>query len=188
VLPTHRQAAWSIELIFEPLSVNGAFLIRPEPRHDERGHFARMWCRQELDKHGLTCDVAQVNTGFSPKAGTLRGLHLQTGEHAEVKIARCLRGAVFDVVVDLRPDSPSYRQWSSAELTADNGLMLYAPAGTAHGYLTLAADTELMYMTSRPYAPAAATGVRFDDPALAIRWPREITLVSAADRAWPDLR
>lgn len=175
-------------MIFEALSVSGAFLISPERRTDERGFFARTWCRQELGARGLVHEVAQINTGFSPKAGTLRGLHFQGGEHAEVKIARCLRGAAFDVIVDLRPNSPTYRQWSGAELSADNGLMLYAPAGTAHGYLTLESDTELMYMTNQPYAPGAAAGVRFDDPALAIRWPREIDVVSAADRAWPDLR
>jgi dTDP-4-dehydrorhamnose 3,5-epimerase len=173
-------------VIFDELPIAGAYLIRPERRNDERGYFARTWCRQELAQHGLVDPIDQVNTGFSPATGTLRGLHFQTGVHAEVKIARCVRGAVFDVIVDLRPDSPTFRQWHGAELSAENGHQLYAPAGTAHGYLTLQADTELMYSTSRPYAPGAARGVRFDDPAFGIRWPAEIRVVSAADRDWPD--
>jgi len=175
-------------LVFEELEVRGAYLIKPERRADERGFFARVWCQQEAASRGLVEQIAQINTGFSPRAGTLRGVHYQTGEHAEVKIVRCLRGAVADVVVDLRPESPSCRRWSLVELNAENGWMMYAPAGTAHGYLTLLADTELMYMTSRAYAPAAATGVRFDDPAFDIRWPGPINLVSAADRSWPDYR
>ena len=113
-------------------------------------------------------------------------MHHQKGQHAEVKIARCVRGVAFDVCVDLRPESPTYKRWFGIELSADNGLMLYAPAGTAHGYLTLAPQTELLYLTSKPYAPDAAHGVRFDDPAFAITWPAKIALVSQADRAWPD--
>jgi len=175
-------------LLFEELEVAGAYLIKPERRADERGFFARMWCQKELADRGLVDQIAQVNTGYSPRAGTLRGMHYQSGQHAEVKVARCLRGSVADVVVDLRPESRTYRRWSLVELNADNGWMIYAPAGTAHGYLTLVADTELMYMTSRPYAPAAATGVRFDDPAFSIDWPGPINLVSAADRLWPDFR
>lgn len=175
-------------MLFEELEVSGAYLIKPERRSDERGFFARMWCQKELAERGLVNQINQVNTGFSPRTGTLRGMHFQTGEHAEVKVARCLRGAVADAVVDLRPESPTYRRWSLVELNADNGWMMYAPAGTAHGYLTLVADTELMYMTSRAYAPGAAAGVRFDDPAFGIRWPGAINLVSAADRAWPDFR
>jgi dTDP-4-dehydrorhamnose 3,5-epimerase len=171
---------------FEPGTVAGSFLIRPQLRTDERGHFARIFCEQELAQHGLETRFPQVNTGFSPKRGTLRGMHFQTGEHAEVKLARCVRGAAFDVCIDLRPDSPTYKRWWGAELSADNGCMLYAPAGTAHGYLTLAPDTELIYMTSRPYAPNALGGVRFDDPAFGIDWPSDITLVSQPDRAWPD--
>lgn len=173
-------------MVFEEGSVQGAFLIRPEPRTDERGHFARIYCEDELARRGLIAPVTQINTGFSPCAGTLRGMHFQTAPHAEVKIMRCLRGAAFDVVVDLRPDSPTRGRWFAAELSAENGLLMYAPAGTAHGYLTLRDDTELMYLTSKPYAPQAAQGVRFDDPAFGIEWPRDITVVSKADRGWPD--
>lgn len=173
-------------MIFEPLPVDGAYLIRPQRRPDERGHFARVFCRDELIAQGLCADYCQGNTALSPRAGTLRGLHFQRTPHAEVKLVRCTRGSVFDVVLDLRPDSPTYLRWHGAELSADNGAMLYAPAGTAHGYLTLADDSELLYMTSAKYAPDAASGVRFDDRAFGIQWPRDIALVSQADRGWPD--
>lgn len=173
-------------MMFEEGGVAGAFVIRPQLRLDERGHFARIYCQRELAERGLVSEVSQINTGFSPRAGTLRGMHYQASPHAEVKIARCVRGAAFDVVVDLRADSPTFKRWFGAELSASNGLMLYAPAGTAHGYLTLLPDTELIYLTSQPYAPDAVRGVRFDDPAFAITWPADITLVSQADRSWPN--
>jgi dTDP-4-dehydrorhamnose 3,5-epimerase len=173
---------------FEPLPVAGAYLITPQRRPDERGYFARVFCQDELAQQGLCVDFCQANTAFSPRAGTLRGLHYQRAPHAEVKLMRCTRGAVYDVVLDLRANSPTFLRWFGAELSADNGAMLYAPAGTAHGYLTLTDDTELLYMTSARYAPAAATGVRFDDPTFGIAWPREIVLVSPADRAWPDFQ
>ena len=173
-------------MVFEETAVAGAFVIRPQPRPDERGHFARIYCERELAARGLVASVSQINTGFSPLMGTLRGMHYQAAPDAEVKIARCVRGAAFDVVVDLRPESPTFKRWFGAELTAANGLMLYAPAGTAHGYLTLAPDTELIYLTSKPYAPESVRGVRFDDPAFGIVWPAAITLVSRADESWPD--
>lgn len=175
-------------MFLEEASVAGAFLIRPQRRADERGFFARMVCEKTLADRGLVGHISQVNTGFSPRQGTLRGMHFQQAPHAEVKIVRCLRGSVFDVVVDLRPDSPTYKQWFGTTLSAENGHLLYAPEGTAHGYLTLEPDTELMYMTSRAYAPEAARGVRHDDPAFGIQWPAEIALVSQADQSWPDFR
>lgn len=169
---------------YHPLPIDGAFLIEPEPRTDDRGYFARVFCQQELTELGLNAALSQINTAFSPRAGTLRGMHFQRAPHAEVKIARCLRGAVFDVVLDLRPQSPTFKRWHGAELSAANGHMLYLPEGTAHGYLTLLDDSELMYFTSHPYAPAAAAGVRHDDAAFGIQWPAPIRLVSAADRGW----
>jgi dTDP-4-dehydrorhamnose 3,5-epimerase len=172
---------------FTATGISGAWLIEPEPRHDERGHFARMWCAEELAGQGLHGRFAQINTGFSPRAGTLRGLHWQMAPHAEVKIARCLRGAAFDVLVDLRPDSPNYLDWRGYILTPDDGRLLYVPEGCAHGYLTLADHTELMYMTSAAYAPASACGMRWDDPAVGIQWPAPVTVISQADRSWPDL-
>lgn len=173
---------------FEPLPVAGAYLISTQRRPDDRGYFARVFCRDTLTRQGLCGDFPQSNTGFNPRAGTLRGMHFQRAPHAEVKLAYCVRGAVYDVVLDLRPESPTFLKWSGAELSADNGLMLYAPAGTAHGYITLVDESELTYMTSRPYAPDAVDGVRHDDPAFDIRWPREVALASPADRAWPDFR
>lgn len=170
---------------FIETNVAGAWILEPEPRRDERGHFARLWCAEELAARGLDSRVAQVNTGVSPRRGTLRGLHFQAAPHAEVKLARCVRGAAFDVVVDLRPGSPTFRRWHGVELTGENARQLYVPEGCAHGYLTLADDTEVIYMTSRPYAPAAAGGVRFDDPAFGIAWPLVPQVISAADRGWP---
>jgi len=175
-------------LVFQELAVRGAYLIRPERRADDRGFFARVWCRQELAKAGLVNRIEQVNTGFSPKAGTLRGMHFQLPPHAEVKIARCTRGAVFDVVVDLRRGSPSYGRWTGVRLGADDGHQLYAPEGCAHGYLTLEEDSELVYSTTAPYAPAAARGVRHDDPAFGIDWPLPVRVISDQDRHWPDHR
>jgi dTDP-4-dehydrorhamnose 3,5-epimerase len=145
-----------------------------------------MWCAQELREAGLDADLSQVNTGFSPRAGTLRGVHLQREPHSEVKIVRCVRGAVFDVMVDLRPGSPTFKRWFGTELRGDGLQMLYIPKGCAHGYLTLEDDSELIYFASQPFASASAMGVRFDDPAFAIRWPREVAVISQADRSWPD--
>jgi dTDP-4-dehydrorhamnose 3,5-epimerase len=173
-------------MIFEPLGVAGAFLIRPEPRADERGHFARLWCRQEFAARGLSDRIEQVNAGFSPKAGTLRGMHYQLPPHEEVKIARCTRGAAFDVLVDLRAGSPTYGRWAGAVLTPAVGSMLYVPSGCAHGYLTLEDDTEVVYTTSAAYAPGSARGVRHDDPRFGIEWPGPIRVISEADRSWPD--
>jgi dTDP-4-dehydrorhamnose 3,5-epimerase len=173
-------------LRFHDCGIEGARLIELEPRRDDRGHFARMWCEQELREAGLDASLSQVNTGFSPRAGTLRGLHLQRDPHAEVKIVRCVRGAVFDVMVDLRPASPTFKRWFGVELRGDGLQMLYVPEGCGHGYLTLADDSELIYFASRPFAASAATGVRYDDPAFGIRWPRDITVISQADRNWPD--
>jgi dTDP-4-dehydrorhamnose 3,5-epimerase len=172
---------------FTECSVSGAFIVEPERREDERGFFARLWCGQEFASRGLAGQVAQINTGVSPRRGTLRGMHYQVAPHEEVKIVRCVRGAVFDVAVDLRPGSPTYRQWAGVDLTADNARMLYVPAGCAHGYLTLTDDTEVIYLASHAYAAASARGVRYDDPAFGIAWPGAALVVSSADRAWPLL-
>lgn len=171
---------------FVPQEVSGVYLIQQERRSDERGYFSRFWCADEYKAHGLDSSLVQMNTQLSTHAGTLRGMHYQTPPHAEVKVVRCLRGAIFDVAVDLRPDSPSFRQWVGATLTEANTDMLYVPEGFAHGYLTLEPDTEVLYLTSKPYAPASATGVRFDDSAFSIHWPRSVDIVSTVDRSWPD--
>lgn len=171
-------------MVFAETDIDGAFLIEPERRVDDRGFFARMFCEKELTDRGLVGNICQANTGFSPRAGTLRGMHYQLPPHAEVKIARCLRGSVFDVAVDLRPDSPTYKRWTGQMLSAENGKLLYVPEGCAHGYLTLAPDTELMYLTSAPYAPTAARGIRYNDPAFAIAWPARVEVISTADSSW----
>jgi dTDP-4-dehydrorhamnose 3,5-epimerase len=173
---------------FHEQSVEGAFLVDPDLIRDARGHFARMFCEDEFKKHGIAAHILQVNTGFSPIPGTLRGLHYQLPPHEEVKIVRCIRGAVFDVIVDLRPASRTYLRWCSAELTADNGLQFVVPAGCAHGYQTIAPGTELVYATTALYAAGAARGVRYDDPALSIDWPLPVAVISTNDAAWPHLQ
>lgn len=171
---------------FIPTKIAGAYLIDIERRQDARGFFGRAWCEHEFAAHGLSTRIAQVNTTISVSAGTLRGMHYQLAPHAEVKVMRCQRGAVYDVIVDLRPQSATYLQWVGAELTAENATMLYAPENCAHGYVTLCDDTELSYFTSQFYAPDAARGVRYNDPLFDIYWPREIRIVSEQDRSWPD--
>lgn len=171
---------------FNATPIHGAFVIEPQRIGDERGFFARLWCERELADHGLETTVRQTNIGSSTRRATLRGLHYQRDPHAEVKLIRCPRGAVYDVIVDLRPESPSYRQWYGVELDAGNCRALYVPAGCAQGYITLTDDTEIYYHTSRFYTPQAATGVRWDDPAFAIDWPLEPAVISEADRNWPD--
>jgi dTDP-4-dehydrorhamnose 3,5-epimerase len=175
-----------MEFLKTPLE--GAFLVRQKRLEDHRGFFARAFCKQELGAAGLQQDMVQLNVGFSHAAGTLRGLHFQEAPHAEAKFMRCTRGAIFDVIVDLRPESPTRGRWYGAELTAENGVMLYAPEGFAHGYQTLVPNTEMYYLTSALYAATAARGVRYDDPALAIEWPLPVTVISDADRSWPDFR
>jgi dTDP-4-dehydrorhamnose 3,5-epimerase len=171
---------------FAETTFAGAFLISMRKIEDHRGFFARGWCREEFSSHGLAPNMVQLNVGFSHKKGTVRGLHYQLPPHAEAKFVRCTRGAVFDVIVDVRPDSPTRGRWFGAELTAENALMLYAPEGFAHGYQTLADDTEAYYLTSAFYAASAARGVRYNDPAFGISWPIPVSVVSDADAAWPD--
>jgi dTDP-4-dehydrorhamnose 3,5-epimerase len=172
---------------FAETAVHGAFLVDPEPREDERGFFARLWCRDEFAAHGLTADFVQCNDSFSARRGTLRGLHYQTAPFGEVKLVRCVRGSVFDVLVDLRPDSPTFTRWFGAELSAANRRMLYVPEGCAHGYLTLEDQSEVVYPVSREYRPEAERGVRWNDPRFAIAWPHlEPLTLSPKDRQWPD--
>jgi len=171
---------------FAETEIKGCFVVRPKRIADARGHFARAFCRDEFAQHGLNPDMLQLNTGFSHKAGTVRGLHYQAAPHAEAKFARCTRGAIFDVVVDLRDGSPTRGRWFGIELTADDGTMVYVPEGCAHGYQALVDGAEMYYNTSARYAPTAAGGVRFDDPAFGIAWPAPVTIVSDQDRNWPD--
>jgi dTDP-4-dehydrorhamnose 3,5-epimerase len=175
-------------VIFEPLPLAGAFVIRLERQTDERGSFARSFCTAEFAAHGLETAVAQCNLSSNRHAHTLRGLHYQRPPHGEAKLVRCLRGRAFDVLVDLRRDSPSYARWHGLELSAGDDCMVYIPPGCAHGFQTLADDTELFYQMSQPYVAAAQAGVRWDDPSLAIVWPDAAArLISARDRALPLL-
>jgi dTDP-4-dehydrorhamnose 3,5-epimerase len=145
----------------------------------------RAWCAREFAENGLDFLPVQANMGFSVRKGTIRGMHFQQVPAPEAKLVRCTRGAMFDVVLDLRPESPTYRKWYGAELTAGNGRMLYVPEYCAHGYQTLEENTEMHYMTSAFYTPGAASGVRFDDPAFQIDWPLAVTIISEQDRNWP---
>jgi dTDP-4-dehydrorhamnose 3,5-epimerase len=170
---------------FLPSRIPGAFVIDISPIRDERGFFATTWLPEEFRKHGIEPLLAQCNLAFNHKRGTLRGMHFQRSPHAQAKIVRATRGALLDVIVDLRHDSPTYRQWDAVELTADNHRMLYMPEGVAHGYLTLTDDVEAYYHASAPWAPQAESGVRWNDPAFGIRWPFEPVVISEKDANWP---
>jgi dTDP-4-dehydrorhamnose 3,5-epimerase len=170
---------------FTETNVVGAAVIDPSPHTDDRGRFMRAWCIRETAEHGIDFVPVQANMGLSLQKGTVRGMHYQESPAQEAKLVRCTRGAIFDVVLDLRRESPSYGKWHGVELSAENGRMLYVPEHCAHGYQTLEDGTETYYMTSGFYAPNLGRGVRFDDPAFGIRWPLVATVVSEQDRTWP---
>lgn len=174
-------------MIFHPTPLQGAYLIELEKRGDDRGFFARFFCEQEFGQKGLVKHFVQVNNSLSEKRGTLRGLHYQLPPAAEVKVVRAVKGALWDVIVDLRPNSPTFRKWFGAELNDENRLMMYAPRGFAHALITLRDATEAFYLVSAFYAPEAERGVRWNDPAIGIEWPIEPVEISAKDAAWPDL-
>jgi dTDP-4-dehydrorhamnose 3,5-epimerase len=172
---------------FTETDLGGAFVVDLDPIADERGFFARAWSGRELAEHGLDARVAHGNLAFNERAGTLRGMHYQAPPHGETKVVRCTCGSVYDVIVDLRPDSPTYMRWVAVELTAANRRMLYVPEGFAHGYQTLEDGSETFYLVSAEYAPEAERGVRWDDPAFAIEWPDAPSrILSEKDRGWPD--
>jgi dTDP-4-dehydrorhamnose 3,5-epimerase len=172
---------------FSPTELHDAIVIDLEPIEDGRGFFARAWDERELEERGLDTRIAQCNVSYNARKGTLRGMHLQHPPHEEVKLIRCVRGSLFDVVIDLRPGSPSYKRWTGLELSAANRRMLYVPRGFAHGFQTTEDDTETFYMVSEFYVPGAEGGVRWDDPAFGIEWPMdEPTQISEKDRSWPD--
>ncbi len=171
---------------FVETPVKGAYVIDLEPVQDARGFFARAWCQNELESRGLVGRVAQSNLSFNVAKGTLRGLHYQVAPHEEVKFIRCIAGSIFDVIVDLRPDSPTFRAWFGVELSAENRKMLYVPKGFAHGYQTLVDLAEVFYLTSEFYAPKHERGVRWNDPAFGICWPLPPVAISARDQAFPD--
>jgi dTDP-4-dehydrorhamnose 3,5-epimerase len=171
---------------FVPTALAGVYVVEMEPLADERGFFARSWCKREFAGHGLSADLVQCNVSYNRAKGTLRGMHYQAAPHEEVKLVRCTQGAIYDVLVDLRPDSSTYRSWIAVELTAANRRMLYVPAGLAHGFQTLQDDSEVFYQMSAFYDASAARGVRWNDPAFGIEWPSGEPVISARDASYPD--
>jgi dTDP-4-dehydrorhamnose 3,5-epimerase len=170
---------------YTPQKVAGVQFVEMEPFSDERGFFARSFDGEQFAEHGMRPEVAQCNVSFNHRAGTLRGLHLSLPGHPEAKFVRCTRGAIVDVVVDVRPDSPTYLEHVAVELSAENRAALYLPPHVAHAYQTLTDDTEVLYMVSVPYAPGAEIGFRFDDPAFGVSWPLPVSVISDKDAGWP---
>jgi dTDP-4-dehydrorhamnose 3,5-epimerase len=173
-------------MIFKETILKDVFIIEAEKVKDERGFFARIFCEQEFKKYGINFRVAQCNVSFNKKKGTLRGMHYQAPPYTEAKLVRCTKGAIYDVVIDLRSDSPTFKRWIAVELNEKNRCMLYIPKGFAHGFQTLVDNTEVFYMMSEFYHPEYARGVRWNDPAFGIKWPIEVTAVSKKDRSYPD--
>jgi dTDP-4-dehydrorhamnose 3,5-epimerase len=174
-------------MIFTETALPGAFLIRPERHEDERGYFARTWCAREFLERGLEPRLVQCSHSHNARKGTIRGLHYQVPPMEETKLIRCTAGSLFDVIVDLRPGSATFLRWTSAELTPENGLMLYVPRGFAHGFETLADDTDVSYQMSEFYAPEHQRGLRWNDPAIGISWPLPAAAISDRDRTLPEL-
>ena len=171
---------------FRPTPIKDAYLIEPEKKTDERGFFARIWCSDEMGKYGISSLIKQSNISFNPKKGTLRGLHYQKEPFQECKWVRCTQGAIFDVIIDLRKNSPSFMKWFGSELTAENHHMIYVPEGCAHGFITLLDNTEINYLVSEKYTPSAEGLVRWNDPAFKIEWPMMPTVISDKDNNIPD--
>ena len=171
---------------FIEAALPGAFIIEPEPLEDERGFFARTFCAHEFERQGLNPRLVQCSISYNRSKGTLRGMHYQASPHAEAKLVRCTRGAIYDVIVDLRRESLSYRRWVAVELTAENHRALYIPEGLAHGFQTLDSDTEVLYQMSEFFRPESARGVRWDDPAFRIEWPEAARIISPKDIDYPD--
>lgn len=172
-------------MIFRETPLSGAWLLEPERFEDERGFFARTWCRRELEEHGLDPTLAQCSVSYNHRRGTLRGLHFQAAPHEEIKLVRVTRGAIWDVIVDLRPSSPTFLRHFSVVLSEEEGNQLYVPKGMAHGFLTLEDASEVSYQISEFYVPEAARGYRWDDPTFAIPWPEAVTVISEKDRNLP---
>jgi dTDP-4-dehydrorhamnose 3,5-epimerase len=173
---------------FLPTKLPDVWIVDLEKHEDERGYFARSWCRSEFEKNGLNPNLVQCSVSFNRKKGALRGMHYQVAPHEEAKLVRCTRGAICDVAVDLRQNSPTYKQWTAAELTSENGRALYIPEGFAHGFQTLADDTEVFYQMSEFYHPESARGIRWNDPALKIVWPFPDPILSPRDKNYIDFK
>jgi dTDP-4-dehydrorhamnose 3,5-epimerase len=173
-------------MIFTETSLPGSYLIQMEPIWDERGFFARIWCEEEFRDHGLNPSLRQTSLSFNLKKGTLRGMHYQIGKFQEAKLIRCVTGAIFDVIIDLRRESSTFRKYFGVVLASVNRKLLYVPEGFAHGYQALTNNTEVFYQISKIYSPEHARGVRWNDPVFAIDWPEAVTVISARDRDFPD--
>lgn len=173
-------------MIFKETGLPGAYVVDLEPHADERGFFARAWCQREFEARGLTAQVVQCSISYNKRRGTLRGMHYQAPPHEEVKLVRCTRGCIYDVIIDLRSDSPTYKQHFGIELGEQNRTMLYVPEGFAHGFLTLEDDTEVFYQMSAFYAPESARGVRWNDPAFGIEWPATVQNIKDRDQSYPN--
>ncbi len=171
---------------FHETTIDGAWLIEIEPHEDERGYFARTWSASELAKHGLSTELTECSISQNAKRGTLRGMHYQVAPHEEVKVVGCIRGKIFDAIIDLRPDSPTFLRTFSTELSLDSGRLLYVPASVAHGFITLEDDCVVQYQIGGAYAPDAARGVRWNDPQFGIDWPLEPVVISDRDAAYED--
>ena len=176
-----------ISIKFSPSSIGGCFVLQPELLHDERGFFTVMWNRDEFAQHGIHELPVQSNVSLSTQKGTVRGLHYQLPPDQEGKLVRCTRGAIFDVVVDLRKDSPTYLKWFAQELTAENHLSMWIPIGCAHGFQTLEGNTEITYLVTAAYAKQSEAGIRWDDPMISIKWPLPVSRISERDRSFPLL-
>lgn len=173
---------------FHKTKLPGVFEIRIEAKPDERGFFARTWCRTEFEAQGLATNLVQCSLSFNKRKGTLRGMHYQIAPNQETKLIRCTQGAIYDVVLDLRPQSPAFKDWVGIELTAGKRNMMYVPQGCAHGFLTLEDQSEVTYQMSEFQNPEAARGVRWDDPAFQIKWPAKVEVISERDRTYPDFQ
>jgi dTDP-4-dehydrorhamnose 3,5-epimerase len=171
---------------FSPTTLPDAWLVQLEPIVDSRGFFARTFCVEEFAGHGLETSYPQHSISFSARKGTLRGMHYQREPHSEVKVVRCIKGIIWDVIIDIRPDSPTYRRWQNFELSSARGDQLYIPKGFAHGFLTLSDDVEVNYLISEFYSPQSARGIRYNDQTFDITWPAPITEISEKDLHWPD--
>jgi len=173
-------------MIFNETKLKGAYVIDLEPIRDERGFFARAWCKREFEEHGLIPNFVQANISFNEKAGTLRGMHYQTAPYEEIKLIHCTQGTIYDVIIDLRPDSETFKQWISVELSSENYRLLYIPKGFAHGFQTLSDASEMYYLHSEYFVPNASTGVKWDDPEFGVKWPEiEQRIISNKDMSWP---
>jgi dTDP-4-dehydrorhamnose 3,5-epimerase len=173
-------------MTFTPLALPGATIIDVQRREDSRGFFARIYCEREFEANGLPTGMVQSNMSLTRRAGTLRGMHYQSAPHAEDKLVQCVRGAIWDAIVDIRPESATYCKWTGVELSESNGRMLLVPKGFAHGFITLTGDAVVTYQMSDFYTPAAERGARHDDPAFGIEWPAPVLDMSDKDRSWPD--